>query len=512
MDIAEKLAILADAAKYDASCASSGAPDAGASSGGAGIGSTSRHGHLPQLRARRPLHLAAQDPADQFLRLRLPLLRQPAARATCARARFTVDEVVKLTLDFYRRNYIEGLFLSSGIIRIARLHDGAARRRSRARCATVHDFRGYIHLKTIPEADERLIARPGATPTACPSTSSCRPKAALTALAPEKNVATIKLDDGDGSARIATHARRPSHDRRRVRAGRAEHADDRRRRRRRPTRRSSRTAETLYAAYRLRRVYYSAFSPDPARVGAAAARKPPPLVREHRLYQADWLLRTTVSAHDEIVAPLASGQLALDIDPKLAWALAHREAFPVDVNAPSARDAAARARPRRAQRQAPARACGASGACGTPTSSKLRCDVRKAEPFVDHGRSPARARCMWRQPALRARLASPASTSCRSCRKCGERIRRLACKGSYAARSGCRARARAVGRCAPAACVRCAGPRARAAGTSSPASVAHLAAALRNAGDRGVPPRRAPVLPHVPAAVAGDPWRAAFAR
>ena len=89
------------------------------------------------------------------------------------RARFTPDEVVQLTLDFYRRNYIEGLFLSSGIIRIARLHDGAARRRVARTLREEHDFRGYIHLKTIPEADERLIAEAGRYADRSPSTSRC---------------------------------------------------------------------------------------------------------------------------------------------------------------------------------------------------------------------------------------------------------------------------------------------------------------------------------------------------
>ena len=112
MDVAGKLAILADAAKYDASCASSGAKRARQRQRRR---QHDRQRHLPQLHAGRPLRVAAEDPADQRLHLRLPVLRQPVS-SDVPRARFTVDEVVTLTLDFYRRNYIEGLFLSSGVM------------------------------------------------------------------------------------------------------------------------------------------------------------------------------------------------------------------------------------------------------------------------------------------------------------------------------------------------------------------------------------------------------------
>jgi hypothetical protein len=115
-----------------------------------------RHGHLPQLHAGRALRVAAEDPADQFLRLRLPVLRQPPHLERAA-GPLSVDEVVKLTQDFYLRNYIDGLFLSSGIIQssdytMEQLVEVARQLRE------VHKFRGYIHLKTIPDADPRLIA------------------------------------------------------------------------------------------------------------------------------------------------------------------------------------------------------------------------------------------------------------------------------------------------------------------------------------------------------------------
>jgi predicted DNA-binding helix-hairpin-helix protein len=127
------------------------------------------------------------------------------------RARFTVDEVVQLTLDFYRRNCIEGLFLSSGIIR-APTTRWSRWSRWRGVLREEHDFRGYIHLKTIPEASPELLQRPAATPTGCPSTSSCPPRPGLAALAPEKDGGAIKrsmarlrvhIDDAKGAARDA---------------------------------------------------------------------------------------------------------------------------------------------------------------------------------------------------------------------------------------------------------------------------------------------------------------------
>ncbi|MGZ9032665.1 MAG: putative DNA modification/repair radical SAM protein, partial [Burkholderiaceae bacterium] len=251
-------------------------------------------------------------------------------------ARFSVDEVVQLTLDFYARNYIEGLFLSSGIVKSPDHTMGqlvAVARRLREG----HDFRGYIHLKTIPDASPELLAEAARHADRLSVNVELAQEESLQRLAPEKNEQTIKLAMGRLRAQIdeGAEARRPRAAGARARAalpitttGQSTQlivgADDA----------SDRTilglSAHLYGSYRLKRVYYSAFSPIPD----ASTRLPlvaPPLQRENRLYQADWLLRYYGFAVDEL-APEGKPQLALDIDPKLAWALAHPERFPVDIN------------------------------------------------------------------------------------------------------------------------------------------------------------------------------------
>ena len=151
METARKLEILADAAKYDASCASNGG-EKRSSRVAKGIGSVTG-GNLSKLHAGWSMRVAAENSAHELLHLRLPLLHQPRFEYV-QRARFTPEEVVQLTLDFYRRNYIEGLFLSSGIIRNPdyTMEQVVAVART---LRVEHEFRGYIHLKTIPEAARR---------------------------------------------------------------------------------------------------------------------------------------------------------------------------------------------------------------------------------------------------------------------------------------------------------------------------------------------------------------------
>jgi putative DNA modification/repair radical SAM protein len=374
MELARKLAILADAAKYDASCASSGAPKRQSSAAG-GLGSTTGsgicHSYAPDGRCISLLKILLTNfcvyDCHYCVNRRSSDVR---------RARFTSAEVVELTLDFYRRNYIEGLFLSSGIIRNAdytmeQLVDVARTLR------TVHDFRGYIHLKTIPEADERLIRDAGRYADRLSINVEIPTQDGLRALAPEKSVHTIKF----AMARIRTYVEAAKAE---PRAGKFA-----------PAGQSTqfivgadgstdatflRTAETLYASYGLRRVYYSAFSPIPHASARLPARAPA-LMREHRLYQADWLMQHYGYGADEIVAPLTAGQLDLDIDPKLAWALAHRESFPVDVN--TAERAALLRVPgigvRNVKRLLLLRR---QRRVRYEDLVKLRCDVRKAERFV----------------------------------------------------------------------------------------------------------------------------------
>jgi hypothetical protein len=229
LDLKRKLAILSDAAKYDASCASSGAVKRD-SIGRQGRRLHRGHGHLPRLCAGRPLHQPAEDPADQLLHLRLRLLHEPRV-VEHARARFTVKEVVDLTLNFYKRNYIEGLFLSSGIIRTATT---PWRRWSgwRKSLRLDHDFRGYIHLKVIPEASPELANEAGLYADRVSINIELPATTAWRCLAPEKDAAGIKKAMG---------ARAPGHRRRQgegpqegaeVRPVRPVDPDDRRRRRR----------------------------------------------------------------------------------------------------------------------------------------------------------------------------------------------------------------------------------------------------------------------------------------
>ncbi|HEU0284284.1 MAG TPA: putative DNA modification/repair radical SAM protein [Sphingomicrobium sp.] len=330
LDLQSKLAILADAAKYDASCASSGTSKRD-SRGGKGLGSTEGMGIC---------HAYAPDGRCISL---LKILLTNSCIFDCAycinrkssnvrRARFTPDEVVRLTLEFYKRNYIEGLFLSSGIIRspnytMEQLVEVARSLRED------HDFRGYIHLKTIPDADPELVQQAGLFADRVSINVELPTDEGLQRLAPEKDGSRIEsamrntraaIDDREDASKKLKSAPRfaPAGQSTQMIVG-ADAANDgdiivR--------------ASTLYDRFRLRRVYYSAFSPIPD-ASAVLPLKRPPLMREHRLYQSDWLMRFYDFKPAEVVSAAGSdGMLPLDIDPKLAWALKFRESFPVDVN------------------------------------------------------------------------------------------------------------------------------------------------------------------------------------
>jgi putative DNA modification/repair radical SAM protein len=340
MDLDRKLAILADAAKYDASCASSGT-DERHSLGGKGLGSTEGsgicHSYAPDGRCISLLKILFTNFCTYDC-----LYCVNRVSSNVPRARFTVDEVVQLTLDFYRRNCIEGLFLSSGIIRspdytMERVVEVARVLREE------HDFRGYIHLKTIPEASPELLARAGRYADRLSINVELPTVQSLAALAPEKDGAAIRrsmarlrvsIDEARQARRAQPVAAQPMLPPRRAQPPRfapagqstqmiigADATTDRA---------ILTTSATLYGSYRLKRVYYSAFSPIPD-AARALPLQPPPLVREHRLYQADWLMRFYGFAHEEVV-PAEGGMLSLEVDPKLAWALTHRERFPVDLN------------------------------------------------------------------------------------------------------------------------------------------------------------------------------------
>ena len=341
MDLQQKLAILADAAKYDASCASSGTRKRD-SLGGRGIGSTEGagicHSYAPDGRCISLLKILLTNHCQYDC-----VYCVNRSSSNVPRARFRVDEVVRLTLDFYRRNCIEGLFLSSGIVKSPDHTMEQVVEVARA-LREDHDFRGYIHLKTIPDASDELLLRAGRYADRLSINVELPTAAGLRALAPEKDEGAIRrsmarlrlhIDEREDAARgvvpirmlpaAAPKAVKPP---RFAPAGQstqmivgADATDDRV---------ILASSATLYGAYRLKRVYYSAFSPIPD-AARALPLQAPPLLREHRLYQADWLMRFYGFAHDEIVAA-PDGLLRLDVDPKLAWALAHEEHFPVDLN------------------------------------------------------------------------------------------------------------------------------------------------------------------------------------
>lgn len=339
MDLNRKLAILADAAKYDASCASSGT-DKRDSADGRGLGSTEGmgicHSYAPDGRCISLLKVLLTNHCQYDC-----LYCVNRASSNVPRARFRVEEVVQLTLDFYRRNCIEGLFLSSGIVKspdytMEQVVEVARQLRED------HGFRGYIHLKTIPDASAELLERAGRYADRLSINIELPSEQGLRALAPEKDGQAIRrsmgrLRSGIEAARepavqpirVLPGARpRPARPPRFAPAGQstqmivgADGSDDRS---------ILATSAALYRGYRMRRVYYSAFSPIPD-AAQALPLKPPPLLREHRLYQADWLMRFYGYAHEELALD-AQGLLRLDVDPKLAWALAHPARFPVDLN------------------------------------------------------------------------------------------------------------------------------------------------------------------------------------
>ncbi|CAH2918583.1 MAG: Biotin synthase related domain containing protein [uncultured Paraburkholderia sp.] len=323
MELQKKLEILADAAKYDASCASSGAPrraSRGTQGLGASTGASICHSFTPDGRCVSLLKILLTNFC--LYDCQYCVNRRSS---NVPRARFSPEEVVDLTLDFYRRNYIDGLFLSSGIIQSSNYTMEQLVRVAQS-LRVDHQFRGYIHLKTIPDADPELIAQAVRYADRLSVNIELPTEVSLARLAPEKDVRTIKL--AMGSIRLAqeealsdTRAPRfsPAGQSTQMIVG-ADQTND-----------STilQTAETLYGSYKLKRVYYSAFSTIPDSPSAVLG-EAPPLLREHRLYQADFLLRGYGFSVGELFQQ--PGNLPLAMDPKLAWALAHREQFPVDLN------------------------------------------------------------------------------------------------------------------------------------------------------------------------------------
>lgn len=324
MDVREKLEILADAAKYDASCASSGSSRR--RGGAAGIGSTEGmgicHSYTPDGRCVSLLKILLTNwciyDCSYCINRKSSGVR---------RARFTPAEVVWLTLEFYRRNYIEGLFLSSGIIRgpdytMEQLI--AVARTLRVQ----HGFAGYIHLKVIPNAATELVDEAGRWADRVSLNVELPSQADLDRLAPDKEIVQItramdgvreRIDEAKAARRDVAPRFAPAGQSTQLVIGATPS----------PDRTILDLASSLYTKQRLRRVYYSAFSPIPD-ASPSLPSLAAPMVREHRLYQADWLLRFYGYQVAELIDQ--SQNLELAIDPKLAWALRNRDQFPVDLN------------------------------------------------------------------------------------------------------------------------------------------------------------------------------------
>jgi len=332
MDLGEKIQILAGAAKYDASCASSGS---GGDSARGAPGNRKFGVNLPV----GVCHSWTEDGRCVSL---LKLLYSNACRYDCAycvnrvsadtpRTGFTVQELVDLTCEFYRRNYIEGLFLSSGIfadpdIVMEKMVETARTLRTQS------GFGGYIHMKIIPGSGGRLIREAGLWADRLSVNIELPTDRSLRALAPDKSGKEIlgAMCDFSNLAGEFEEARRkpgffrqgavpafaPAGQSTQLIVGASEEDD----------RQIVNLSSSLYRKFSLRRVYYSAFV-HPGGPGLSA----PPLVREHRLYQADWLMRFYHFAAGEI---LGEDQPFLDphVDPKTAWALRHLDFFPVEIN------------------------------------------------------------------------------------------------------------------------------------------------------------------------------------
>ena len=326
LDLKQKLSILSDAAKYDASCASSGSSKRG-SMGGRGVGSTEGmgicHAYAPDGRCISLLKIlltnfCVYDCAYCVNRV----------SSNTPRARFKAQEVVDLTLGFYKRNYIEGLFLSSGIVRSADYTMEEMVRVARS-LRLDHDFRGYVHLKLIPEASPELVNEAALYADRVSINIELPREESLSDLAPEKDGRRIRKAMGAvrlGIENVSEPARRaappsfaPAGQSTQMIVG-ADGASD--------GEILARSAG-LYGAYGLRRVYYSAYSPIPDTTKRLPPERPP-LVREHRLYQADWLMRFYGFSASEIAG--GDENLDLQVDPKLGWALRNRGEFPVDLN------------------------------------------------------------------------------------------------------------------------------------------------------------------------------------
>ena len=324
--IQEKLEILADAAKYDVSCSSSG-------------GSRKNKGGLGNSQASGICHTYTEDGRCVSL---LKILLTNHCIFDCAycvsrktndvkRAAFTVEEVVELTINFYRRNYIEGLFLSSGIFKDS---DTTMERLVRVakKLRLEHNFNGYIHLKSIPGASDELMKEAGLYADRLSINIEIPTEQGLKLLAPDKshsemikpmslvkNELILYKEEKKIFRKVPKFA--PAGQSTQMIVGATNETDLK----------IIKVADHFYQNFNLKRVYYSGYVPVLEDSRLPSIHSQVPMQRENRLYQADWLMRFYGFEAKEIVEP-SNPFLDLEIDPKLAWALRNRERFPVNIN------------------------------------------------------------------------------------------------------------------------------------------------------------------------------------
>jgi putative DNA modification/repair radical SAM protein len=327
MSVMEKLGILSDAAKYDVSCSSSGV---GRRGDGTGIGNTLAAGicHSFSADGRCVSLLKILFTNECIYDCKYCINRRSN---DVPRASFTPDEICELTIQFYRRNYIEGLFLSSGILysptyTMELIYEAVHKLR------TLYRFQGYIHVKAIPGADAEIVHRLGLLADRMSVNLELPTAEGLKRLAPNKHRKNIlspmrQIQQGitQNKNEIAVYRHAPSF----VPAGQstqmiigATPESDYQ---------IMMVAESLYKKFDLKRVYYSAFVSVNEDKELPALPGGPPLLREHRLYQADWLLRFYGFEAQELLSERKPNFNVL-LDPKADWALRHLELFPVEIN------------------------------------------------------------------------------------------------------------------------------------------------------------------------------------
>jgi putative DNA modification/repair radical SAM protein len=325
--IREKLQILADAAKYDVSCSSSGSNRKNKDKGLGNTGSGICHSYTEDGRCVSLLKILFSNVCIYDCAYCVSRRSNDVKRAA-----FTVQEVVDLTMNFYRRNYIEGLFLSSGIFKSA---DYTMERMLQVvkKLRLEENFNGYIHLKTIPGASQEIITEAGLYVDRMSINLEMPTEAGLQKFAPEKTHAEVQKDLGIVRDRLIQF----KDERKLIRSvpkfvsagqttqmvvgAHSETDQD-----------IILMADRHYKEFKLKRVYYSGYIPiNEQEKSLPAIGSAPPLLRENRLYQSDWLMRFYGFEATELVDE-KHPNLDLDVDPKLAWALRHPEQFPVDLN------------------------------------------------------------------------------------------------------------------------------------------------------------------------------------